>query len=158
MTVRWPPLTWRDSACIAPPRRKRMMSAAGKTLLVRNVDLLATMDSGRRELRNAALLARGNAIEWLGPTGEAPATADTEIDLSHHLLLPGLVNTHHHMYQSLTRAVPGAQDAELFAWLKRLYPVWLRLTPAMVTTAAEVAMAELMLSGCTTSSDHHYVF
>jgi len=134
------------------------MSAAGKTLLVRNVELLATMDDARRELRNAGLFARGNAIEWVGPMDEAPATADTEIDLSQHLLLPGLVNTHHHMYQSLTRAVPGAQDAELFGWLKRLYPVWLRLTPEMVTTAAELAIAELMLSGCTTSSDHHYVF
>src|SRR5258706_9982819 len=105
MTGRWRRPTCWDSACTAPHHRKRKMSAAGKTLLVRNVELLATMDGARRELRNAGLFARGNAIEWVGPMDEAPATADTEIDLSQHLLLPGLVNTHHHMYQSLTRAV-----------------------------------------------------
>jgi 8-oxoguanine deaminase len=80
------------------------------------------------------------------------------IDLAGHVLLPGLVNTHHHMYQSLTRAVPAAQDADLFGWLKVLYPIWARLTPEMVRVSGQTAMAELMLSGCTTSSDHLYLY
>ena len=74
------------------------------------------------------------------------------------MVIPGLINTHHHMFQTLTRALPGAQDAELFAWLKVLYPVWSRITPAMLETSTQVAMAELLLSGCTTSSDHLYLF
>ncbi len=73
-------------------------------------------------------------------------------------MVPGLVNTHHHMYQSLTRAVPAAADAELFGWLKTLYPIWGRLTPEMIAVSTKTAMAELMLSGCTTTSDHLYVF
>ena len=73
-------------------------------------------------------------------------------------VLPGLVNTHHHFFQTLTRALPAAQDAELFGWLRALYPVWARLTPEMLNVSAQVAMAELMLSGCTTASDHLYLY
>ena len=73
-------------------------------------------------------------------------------------MLPGLINTHHHMFQSLTRAVPAAQDGELFDWLKELYPIWRGLTPEMVYVSTQTAMAELILSGCTTSSDHSYAF
>ena len=80
------------------------------------------------------------------------------ISLAGCVALPGLVNTHHHMYQSLTRAVPGAQDAELFAWLRRLYPIWAGLTPEMIRVSTLTAMAELILSGCTTSSDHLYLY
>jgi 8-oxoguanine deaminase len=75
-----------------------------------------------------------------------------------HLVTPGLVNTHHHMYQSLTRAIPAVQDAELFGWLRGLYPIWAGLTPEMVHVSTQVAMAELLLSGCTTSSDHLYIY
>jgi cytosine/adenosine deaminase-related metal-dependent hydrolase len=116
------------------------------------------MDDGRREIPDGAVFVRGNRIEQVGPTAELPAEADEVLDLRGHVVLPGLVNTHHHMYQSLTRAVPAAQDAELFAWLKTLYPIWSRLTPSMVHTSALTAMAELILSGCTTSSDHLYIY
>jgi cytosine/adenosine deaminase-related metal-dependent hydrolase len=84
--------------------------------------------------------------------------ADEVIDASHHLVTPGLVNTHHHMYQSLTRAIPEVQNAELFGWLRGLYPIWAGLTPDMVQVSTQVAMAELLLSGCTTSSDHLYIY
>jgi cytosine/adenosine deaminase-related metal-dependent hydrolase len=101
---------------------------------------------------------RDQRIEAIGPTAELPATADEVIDARGHLVLPGLVNTHHHMYQSLTRAIPQAQNAELFGWLRALYPIWAGLTPEMVQVSSRVAMAELLLSGCTTSSDHLYLY
>jgi len=87
-----------------------------------------------------------------------PGVADEVIDCSGKVVLPGLVNTHHHFFQTLTRAVPAAQDADLFAWLRALYPLWARITPEMLNVSASIAMAELMLSGCTTASDHLYLF
>ena len=129
-----------------------------RTLLARHADVLVTMDDGRREIPDGALFVRGNRIEQVGTTDELPASADTVLDLAGHVVLPGLVNAHHHMFQTLTRAVPAAQDSELFGWLKALYPVWARLTPDAIRVSALTAMAELMLSGCTTSSDHLYVF
>lgn len=129
-----------------------------KTLLVRNADVLVTMDEARREIKGGGLLVEDNRIVAVGPATALPATADETIDMTGHVVLPGLVNTHHHMFQSLTRAVPAAQDCELFAWLKVLYPIWIRLTPEMVRVSLRTAMAELMLSGCTTSSDHFYLF
>ena len=130
-----------------------------RTLLVKNIHTLVTMDSTRTELRDAALFVRGPVIEQIGATSELPATADEVLDLKgRHVVLPGLINTHHHFYQHLTRAVPGAQDRELFGWLKTLYPIWANLTAAAVYTSAQMAVAELMLSGCTTSSDHLYLF
>jgi 8-oxoguanine deaminase len=129
-----------------------------RTLLARHADVLVTMDDARREIRDGALYARGNRIEAVGRTSELPKTADEVIDLAGHVLLPGLVNTHHHMFQTLTRVVPAAQDAELFGWLKALYPIWARLTPDAIHVSALTAMAELILSGCTTSSDHQYLF
>lgn len=129
-----------------------------KTLLVKNAAVLVTMDATRRELRDAGLFIEANRIVAVGPTAELPATADEIIDLRGHIVLPGLINTHHHMYQSLTRAVPAAQDAELFGWLETLYPIWARLTPEMIRVSALTAMAELILSGCTTSSDHLYLY
>ena len=128
------------------------------TLLIRDAELVATMDDGRRELRRASVLIRGCAIEAVGPAAELPREADRVIDARGHVVVPGLVNTHHHMYQSLTRAVPAAQDAELFGWLRTLYPIWAGLTPEMVRVSTQVAMAELLLSGCTTSSDHLYLY
>jgi cytosine/adenosine deaminase-related metal-dependent hydrolase len=128
------------------------------TLLIKNARVVATMDDARTELADASVLIRGNVIEAVGPAGALPAQADQVIDASRHALIPGLVNTHHHMFQSLTRAVPGAQDAELFAWLKTLYPIWSGLTPDMLEVSTQIAMAELLLSGCTTSSDHLYLF
>ncbi len=129
-----------------------------RTLLLKNVALLLTMDAARREIPGGFVLIEGRRILDLGPPERQPDSADEVIDLSGHLLMPGLVNTHHHMFQSLTRAVPAAQDAPLFDWLRALYPIWSRITPEMIGVSTQLAMAELMLSGCTTSSDHLYLF
>ncbi len=117
-------------------------------------------------LRDAAILVAPNAaghgvIEWIGPStaGKQALTdkpADITISLRDHIVLPGLINTHHHLYQTLTRAV--AQDSGLFDWLKTLYPIWLGLTSEAVYVSALTGLAELMLSGCTTSSDHLYLY
>jgi 8-oxoguanine deaminase len=131
---------------------------ARPTLLVRNADVLVTMDGQRREIRGGGLFAEGNRITAVGGAAQLPATADRVLDLAGHAVVPGLVNTHHHMFQSLTRAVPAAQDAPLFEWLEALYPIWSRLTPEMLRASTLTAMAELVLSGCTTSSDHLYLF
>jgi len=128
------------------------------TLLVKNADVLVTMDEHRREIRGGGLFARDGRLVAVGPSQELPDAADEVLDLRGHIVIPGLVNTHHHMFQSLTRAVPGAQDAGLFQWLQCLYPLWARLTPEMLRISSLTAMAELMLSGCTTSSDHLYLF
>jgi len=128
------------------------------TLLVKNVDVLVTMDATRREIREGALFVRDNIIEQVGATGELPKTADRVIDARGMVVLPGLVNTHHHLYQTLTRAIPAAQDADLFHWLKTLYPIWAELTPDAVYTSALIGLAELILSGCTTAADHLYLF
>lgn len=128
------------------------------TLLVRNAALLATMDEQRREIPNGGLFIRDGFIEQVGPSEELPQTADEILDLGNHLLLPGLINTHHHFYQTLTRAVPAAQDANLFHWLKTLYPIWAGLTAEDIQISTQVALAELALSGCTCASDHLYLF
>lgn len=128
------------------------------TLLVKNATALATMNHQKLELQDAGLFARDGVIEQVGKTSELPITADEVLDLRDHVVLPGLVNTHHHFYQTLTRAVPEAQNANLFSWLKTLYPIWARLTPEAMRVSTQVALAELALSGCTTASDHHYIF
>jgi 8-oxoguanine deaminase len=130
----------------------------GKTMLVKHAERLVTMDDARRELRDAGLYIEDGRIVAVGATADLPPTADDVLDLRGHLVIPGLVNTHHHMYQSLTRALPAAQNAELFGWLTSLYKVWAHLTPEMIEVSTLTAMAELLLSGCTTSSDHLYVF
>jgi cytosine/adenosine deaminase-related metal-dependent hydrolase len=123
---------------------------------------VATCDDTQAEIPEASILMRGHRIEYVGPAQGLPAgsreAADEVIDARYHLVVPGLVNTHHHMYQSLTRALPAVQDAELFSWLRGLYPVWRGLTPEMAHVSAQTAMAELLLSGCTTSSDHLYLY
>lgn len=129
-----------------------------KTLLIRNAAILVTMDSQRREIVDGGVFIRGNVIEQVGKSQDLPASADEILDMSGHVVLPGLVNTHHHMVQSLTRVLPAAQNGELFDWLTALYPVWARLQPDMIHASAQTAMAELILSGCTTSSDHLYIF
>lgn len=136
------------------------------TLIALNADVLVTMDAQRREIRDGALVADGPAVQWVGATADLPpqyrrmvdeGTAQV-LDMRGRVVMPGLVNTHHHMYQSLTRAVPAAQDAELFSWLTNLYMLWSHLTPEMVHVSTQTAMAELMLSGCTTTSDHLYLY
>ncbi len=127
------------------------------TLLVRNAHIV-TMDDARREIPDGAMFIRDGFIEQVGLTSEVQARADQVLDLRGHLVLPGLVNTHHHFYQTLTRAVPAAQDANLFNWLKTLYPIWACMTPQDIFISTQTALAELALSGCTTASDHLYLF
>jgi len=127
------------------------------TLLIKNIHTLVTMDDNRREITNGYILVRDGVIASIDHSSELQEqTADEVIDARHHVILPGLINTHHHMVQSLTRVI--AQDNELFGWLKALYPIWSGLTGEAVYTASKLAMAELMLSGCTTSSDHLYIY
>ncbi len=126
------------------------------TLLVKHADLLITMDAARRQISDGGLFIRDRAIEQAGPSAELPQVADQVIEARGMVILPGLVNTHHHLYQTLTRCV--AQNALLFDWLTALYPVWARLTPEGAYVSAKIGLAELMLSGCTTSSDHLYIY
>jgi len=129
------------------------------TLLVKNIHTLVTMDATRREIRNGALFVQDHVIEQVGTTAELPTSADEVLDLQgRHIVLPGFINTHHHFYQTLTRVIPGVQNAELFDWLVGLYPIWARMTPQHVYTSAKLCAAELMLYGCTTASDHLYIF
>eukprot|EP00884_Botryococcus_braunii_P000087 jgi/Botrbrau1/10079/Bobra.0355s0032.1 len=129
------------------------------TTLVKSIRKLGTLNEDMGEIDNGAIYIRGNQIEWVGTMDALPETcrtADRVIDLSSHVVIPGMVNTHHHMFQSLTKCL--AQDKTLFHWLKALYPGWEHLTGDDYYHACRVAMAELILSGCTTSVDHHYLF
>ena len=128
------------------------------TLLGRNATVLVTMDDERREIPDGGLYAEDGFIAAVGPTSELPATADEVIDLSGRVVLPGLVNTHHHLYQTLTRAVPGAQDVGLFDWLRTLYPIWARMTAEHVRVSTQIGLSELALSGCTTAFDQLYLY
>jgi 8-oxoguanine deaminase len=128
------------------------------TLLVRNVTLLVTMDDQRREISGGGFFIRDGFIEQVSLSQNLPETADDVLDLKGYIVLPGLINTHHHFYQTLTRAVPAAQNANLFNWLKTLYPIWARMTPDDIYISTQTALAELALSGCTTASDHLYLF
>jgi 8-oxoguanine deaminase len=127
------------------------------SLLIRNADVLVTMDKDRREILGGNIYVENGKISAVGTLDDMPSRAidaDEILDLRGHVVIPGLVNTHHHMDQTLLRVMPAGQDLELFGWLQALYRVWRRLTPAMIETSALTAMAELILSGCTTSSDH----
>lgn len=128
------------------------------TLLVRNADVLLTMLPGQAPIRSGGLFIRDNVIEQVGATADLPPGADRIIEAQGMIIAPGLINTHHHLYQTLTRAVPGANDAELFDWLVRLYPIWGELTQEAVYTSAFIGMAEMLLTGCTTTTDHLYLY
>ncbi|MCL6430362.1 MAG: 8-oxoguanine deaminase [Anaerolineae bacterium] len=128
------------------------------TLLVRHAELLITMDDAGREIADGGVYAAGNRILEVGPTEDLPQQADTVVDARGMLVLPGMVNTHHHLYQTLARALPRVVNAGLFDWLIALYDVWRGLDPEAVYTAALVGLAELLLSGCTTTTDHLYIF
>lgn len=129
-----------------------------RTVLLHDADLVATFDDASRELRGGWVLLRGPAVEALGEAGTPLPEADERIDCRGMVLTPGLINTHHHFFQTLTRAVPGTQDAGLFEWLTRLYPVWARLTPEAVRISTQTALLSLLRSGCTTASDHGYIW
>jgi 8-oxoguanine deaminase len=128
------------------------------SMLVRNATLLATFDDANREISGGGLFIRDGVIEAVGPGNALPAQADEIIDASGMVILPGLVCTHHHFYQTLTRNLPAAQDAALFPWLVAHYPIWARLTPDGVRSSTAIAIAELLLSGCTTAADHGYIW
>jgi 8-oxoguanine deaminase len=127
------------------------------SLLVRDIHTLVTMDARDRVLHGAFLFAEQGQIRRIGVRG-TPPRADHVIDGRHAIVIPGLVNTHHHLYQTLTRAYAPVANAELFEWLRVLYPIWARIDEESLYAAALVGMAELLLSGCTTTSDHHYLF
>jgi cytosine/adenosine deaminase-related metal-dependent hydrolase len=124
-------------------------------LLIRNAGCVVTMDDAGVELRDTDILTdRGEIVEL----GQGLDHDGPTIDASGCVVTPGLVNTHHHLFQTLTRAVPGAQNAALFGWLKTLYPIWSRFTPEHMFVSAQAGLAELALSGCTMTSDHLYLF
>ena len=144
---------------------------ATDTLLIRNADLLCTMnpadapgspgragDNVGAEIRGGGLFARDGVIEAVGPTSELPQDADRVIDMTGHVVIPGMVNTHHHLFQNLTRAVPAAPNAPLFGWLQTLYPIWSHIGPEHIYWSTALGLAELAMSGCTTSSDHLYLY
>ncbi len=128
------------------------------TMLLRDADLLLTMDADDGRIPRGGLFVRDNVIERVGIMEDLPTEADRVVDASGMVVLPGLINTHHHLYQTLTRALPGAQDSELFDWLTRLYPIWGEMDDQAVYLSAVIGMAELALSGCTTTTDHLYIY
>ncbi|MEI6363101.1 MAG: 8-oxoguanine deaminase [Actinomycetes bacterium] len=128
------------------------------TLLARHAEVLVTMDDERREIKDGAIFARDGIIEQVGPTSELPDTADVVIDLSGQVVLPGFVNTHHHLDQTLTRNLPQAQNINLFPWLIAHYEIWAERTPEATRFSTLIGLAELAISGCTTVFDHSYVF
>lgn len=141
------------------PKRRRN-DRMGLTV-IRNADCVVAMDQARREIADGAVAFRDGVVLAVAPTGDCAQlieAADTVIDARGCVVTPGLVNTHHHLYQSLTRAVPGAANASLFGWLKCLYPIWARYRPEDVYAATRLGLAELALSGCTLSSDHLYLY
>lgn len=124
--------------------------------LIRSADVIVTMDDDGTALHSADILIRDGVIADIAQRIDAP---DAQVfHAAGKIVTPGLVNTHHHLYQTLTRAVPGAQDALLFGWLQRLYPIWARFGPEEMYVSTQVGLAELALSGCTLTSDHLYLF
>ncbi|MDB5663798.1 8-oxoguanine deaminase [Cypionkella sp.] len=124
-------------------------------ILIRNADVVVTMDGARREIAQGDVLLRGGVI---AAVGQGLATSGAVVEARGCVVTPGLVNTHHHLYQTLTRAVPGGQDALLFGWLQTLYPIWAKFGPEEMFVSAQVGLAELALSGCSMTSDHLYLF
>ena len=124
--------------------------------LIRNAEVVVTMNPTRAELSGTDILIEDGLIISVEPA--LPGEADEVIDARGCVVTPGLVNTHHHLYQTLTRAVPGGQDALLFGWLQTLYPIWARMRPQDFRLSAQIGLAELALSGCTMSSDHLYLY
>ncbi|MFT6944279.1 MAG: cytosine/adenosine deaminase-related metal-dependent hydrolase [Yoonia sp.] len=125
-------------------------------VLIKNADVMLTMDDTRRELHGADILIKDGTIAEIGH--DLQTDGAKEFSARDKIVTPGLVNTHHHLYQTLTRAVPGAQDALLFGWLQRLYPIWARFGPEEMFVSAQIGLAELALSGCTLTSDHLYLY
>ena len=143
------------------PAKKPSTATGGKrpkSMLVKNATVCVTMDGSRREIKDGGLYIENGIIKQVGPTSSLPKTAEDVLDLKGHVLLPGLVNTHQHLYQHLTRVVPAAQDGNVWNWLKVLYPMWARMQPEDVNLAIKTGLSEMALTGCTTAFDHQYVF
>ena len=131
---------------------------AEQPLWIKNPLAVYDPDTAPASISGGVVVADGVVVEHV-PAGARPATEDCEVfDASAHVLLPGLINTHHHFYQTLTRAYRPALNRPLFDWLRQLYPRWRHLTAQMIDVSTRLAAAELLLSGCTTTTDHHYVF
>ncbi|HEU4784119.1 MAG TPA: 8-oxoguanine deaminase [Ktedonobacterales bacterium] len=130
------------------------------SLLIQHARLVATMDDADTRIHDGSIYIEDNVIRQIGEseTLTLDCPADVTIDASEMVVLPGLINTHHHFYQTLTRNLPAAQNADLFTWLRVHYPIWAGMTPEAIAVSTKVAIAELMLSGCTTSSDHTYLW
>src|SRR5262245_18462694 len=135
-----------------------MSERPSPALLIKHAALLVALDDADQRWADGGIYVVGNVIQQIGPTDQLPASADRVIDARDMIVLPGLVNTHHHFFQTLTRNIPAAQDANLFDWLRTLYPIWAGLTPEAIYVSSKIAIAELMLCGCTTSSDHTYIW
>jgi cytosine/adenosine deaminase-related metal-dependent hydrolase len=135
-------------------RPEKIMKA--RSLLIKNALVLATMDGENREIKGGEVYIEGPEIKKVGKS--LKVKADAVIDAKNCVVLPGFVNTHHHLYQTLTRNLPAVQDAKLFDWLIYLYKIWRKLTPEAVYASTQVGLGELLLTGCTTSSDHLYLF
>src|SRR5947209_6514958 len=128
------------------------------SLLIQHATLIVSMDDNDTQWTGGGIYVVDNAISQIGQTMQLPQDADYTLNAQGMVILPGLVNTHHHFYQTLTRNLPAAQDANLFNWLRTHYPIWAGLTPEAISVSTKIALAELMLSGCTTSSDHTYMW
>ena len=128
------------------------------TLLLKNAAIIATMNDANEELNGQSIFCENGIIKKVGPLSALPNKADKIIELSDSIIIPGMVNTHHHLFQNLTRVVPNAQNESLFGWLTTLYPIWRGLGPKHIYISSAVGLAELVLSGCTTSTDHQYLF
>ncbi|MFH1620316.1 MAG: amidohydrolase family protein, partial [bacterium] len=127
-----------------------------KTVLIKNALRIAVMDDARTELAGGDIYIEGNVIKKVGKG--LKVKADSVLDAKGCVAVPGFINTHHHLYQTLTRNLPAVQDKKLFDWLIYLYDVWKNITPEGVYISAQVGLGELLLTGCTTSSDHFYLF
>ncbi|MBU4128894.1 amidohydrolase family protein, partial [bacterium] len=133
-------------------------------LLIKNIKVIATMDDKKTRIENGAIYIEDNIIKDVSPTKQVisriqhPGSSIQTIDASDKVVLPGLINTHHHLYQTLNRNIPAVQDAKLFDWIKILYEIWREITPEGVYVSAQVGMGELLLTGCTTTVDQFYVF
>ena len=132
--------------------------SAPRTLLVKHATVMVNIDGERREIKDGGLFIENGVIKQVGPTGSLPDMAQEVLDLKGHILLPGLINTHTHLYQHLTRVAPAAQNGNVLNWLKVLYPVWARIRPVEMKLAIQAGLAELALSGCTTVFDHQYIY
>jgi len=134
------------------------MSDPGVSMLVKNAHVLVTMDESRNEINDGCMYIENGVIKVVGTADKCPPSADVVLDMKGHVVLPGLVCTHHHLYQHLTRVASGSQDGNVWNWLQVLYPMWERMTPGANRLAVQVGLAELVMSGCTTVFDHQYLF